>query len=98
MKHVIVNSSDQPSVCGRVMQLDDVFILSCLCRLVYKKIPKGHFTHIFIDKAEAASETECLIPLAGKKNKQKNPNTIMFCLIGLTLFNVIVCLFVICDI
>ncbi|XP_073326374.1 putative helicase mov-10-B.1 [Pagrus major] len=34
-------------------------------RLVTLGIPKGHFTHIFVDEAGHAMETECLIPLAG---------------------------------
>uniref|UniRef100_A0A671WYN2 RNA helicase n=1 Tax=Sparus aurata TaxID=8175 RepID=A0A671WYN2_SPAAU len=34
-------------------------------RLVTSGIPKGHFTHIFVDEAGNALETECLIPLAG---------------------------------
>lgn len=34
-------------------------------RLVTGGIPEGHFTHIFVDEAGQATETECLIPLAG---------------------------------
>ncbi|KAM8753806.1 putative helicase mov-10-B.1 isoform 4-T4 [Acanthopagrus schlegelii] len=34
-------------------------------RLVTSGIPEGHFTHIFVDEAGNALETECLIPLAG---------------------------------
>uniref|UniRef100_A0A667Y176 RNA helicase n=1 Tax=Myripristis murdjan TaxID=586833 RepID=A0A667Y176_9TELE len=39
--------------------------LSYLCRLVTGNIPAGHFTHIFVDEAGHAIETECLVPLAG---------------------------------
>lgn len=48
-----------------------LFVPSDLCRLVTSGIPKGHFTHIFVDEAGNALETECLIPLAGKENKQR---------------------------
>ncbi|XP_054641470.1 putative helicase mov-10-B.1 isoform X2 [Dunckerocampus dactyliophorus] len=34
-------------------------------RLVTGNLPKGHFTHFFVDEAGHATETECLIPLAG---------------------------------
>uniref|UniRef100_A0A667YAV5 RNA helicase n=1 Tax=Myripristis murdjan TaxID=586833 RepID=A0A667YAV5_9TELE len=34
-------------------------------RLVTGNIPAGHFTHIFVDEAGHAIETECLVPLAG---------------------------------
>ncbi|XP_061656428.1 putative helicase mov-10-B.1 isoform X2 [Syngnathoides biaculeatus] len=34
-------------------------------RLVTGNLPVGHFTHIFVDEAGQAKETECLIPLAG---------------------------------
>ncbi|XP_053277315.1 putative helicase mov-10-B.2 isoform X1 [Pleuronectes platessa] len=34
-------------------------------RLVTGGIPPGHFTHVFVDEAGHAVETECLIPLAG---------------------------------
>ncbi|XP_041860415.1 putative helicase mov-10-B.2 [Melanotaenia boesemani] len=34
-------------------------------RLVSGDIPAGHFTHIFVDEAGHAVETECLVPLAG---------------------------------
>uniref|UniRef100_A0A671X2L5 RNA helicase n=1 Tax=Sparus aurata TaxID=8175 RepID=A0A671X2L5_SPAAU len=34
-------------------------------RLVTGDIPEGHFTHIFVDEAGHAVETECLVPLAG---------------------------------
>ncbi|XP_068603628.1 putative helicase mov-10-B.2 [Brachionichthys hirsutus] len=34
-------------------------------RLVTGGIPEGHFTHIFVDEAGHAVETECLVPLAG---------------------------------
>ncbi|XP_040905865.1 putative helicase mov-10-B.1 [Toxotes jaculatrix] len=34
-------------------------------RLVTGGIPEGHFTHVFVDEAGHAVETECLIPLAG---------------------------------
>uniref|UniRef100_A0A3Q4B1I1 RNA helicase n=1 Tax=Mola mola TaxID=94237 RepID=A0A3Q4B1I1_MOLML len=34
-------------------------------RLVSADLPKGHFTHVFVDEAGHAIETECLIPLAG---------------------------------
>lgn len=44
-----------------------VCVLSYLCRLVTGGIPEGHFTHVFVDEAGHAVETECLIPLAGKK-------------------------------
>lgn len=47
-----------------------MYILSDLCRLVTGGIPAGHFTHIFVDEAGHAVETECLVPLAGTENKQ----------------------------
>uniref|UniRef100_A0A8C2ZIB9 RNA helicase n=1 Tax=Cyclopterus lumpus TaxID=8103 RepID=A0A8C2ZIB9_CYCLU len=34
-------------------------------RLVTGDIPVGHFTHVFVDEAGHAVETECLVPLAG---------------------------------
>ncbi|KAM7411859.1 hypothetical protein PAMA_021707 [Pampus argenteus] len=34
-------------------------------RLVSGNIPVGHFTHVFVDEAGHAVETECLVPLAG---------------------------------
>ncbi|XP_029011902.1 putative helicase mov-10-B.1 [Betta splendens] len=34
-------------------------------RLVSGGIPAGHFTHIFVDEAGHAVETECLVPLSG---------------------------------
>ncbi|CAK6951504.1 putative helicase mov-10-B.1 [Scomber scombrus] len=34
-------------------------------RLVTGNIPVGHFTHVFVDEAGHAVETECLVPLAG---------------------------------
>ncbi|CAN9516081.1 unnamed protein product [Ophioblennius macclurei] len=34
-------------------------------RLVTGGIPQGHFTHMFVDEAGHAVETECLIPMAG---------------------------------
>ncbi|XP_049608484.1 putative helicase mov-10-B.1 [Syngnathus scovelli] len=34
-------------------------------RLVTGNLPLGHFTHIFVDEAGHATESECLIPLAG---------------------------------
>ncbi|KAF7209890.1 putative helicase mov-10-B.1 [Nothobranchius furzeri] len=34
-------------------------------RLVSGNIPSGHFTHVFVDEAGHAVETECVVPLAG---------------------------------
>ncbi|XP_020785667.2 putative helicase mov-10-B.2 isoform X2 [Boleophthalmus pectinirostris] len=34
-------------------------------RLVSGNIPIGHFTHMFVDEAGHAVETECIVPLAG---------------------------------
>ncbi|XP_017270570.1 putative helicase mov-10-B.1 [Kryptolebias marmoratus] len=34
-------------------------------RFVSGAIPVGHFTHVFVDEAGHAVETECLVPLAG---------------------------------
>ncbi|XP_072305986.1 putative helicase mov-10-B.2 [Eucyclogobius newberryi] len=34
-------------------------------RLVSGNIPMGHFTHVFVDEAGHAVETECIVPLAG---------------------------------
>ncbi|KAG7228300.1 hypothetical protein INR49_009164 [Caranx melampygus] len=34
-------------------------------RLVTGGIPAGHYTHVFVDEAGHAVETECIIPLAG---------------------------------
>uniref|UniRef100_A0A667YRC3 RNA helicase n=1 Tax=Myripristis murdjan TaxID=586833 RepID=A0A667YRC3_9TELE len=39
-------------------------------RLVTGNIPAGHFTHIFVDEAGHAIETECLVPLAGTENNK----------------------------
>ncbi|XP_076596549.1 LOW QUALITY PROTEIN: putative helicase mov-10-B.1 [Chaetodon auriga] len=39
-------------------------------RLVTGGIPEGHFTHIFVDEAGQATETQCLIPLAGLLNPE----------------------------
>uniref|UniRef100_A0A8C2ZHY3 RNA helicase n=1 Tax=Cyclopterus lumpus TaxID=8103 RepID=A0A8C2ZHY3_CYCLU len=36
-----------------------------LDNLVAGDIPVGHFTHVFVDEAGHAVETECLVPLAG---------------------------------
>ncbi|CAL8367026.1 unnamed protein product [Lota lota] len=43
-------------------------IVTTLCtagRLVTGGIPTGHFSHVFVDEAGHAVETECIIPLAG---------------------------------
>ncbi|XP_034552596.1 putative helicase mov-10-B.2 isoform X2 [Notolabrus celidotus] len=34
-------------------------------RMVSGNIPAGHFTHVFVDEAGHAIETECIVPLAG---------------------------------
>ncbi|XP_020490711.2 putative helicase mov-10-B.2 isoform X1 [Labrus bergylta] len=34
-------------------------------RMVSGNIPEGHFTHVFVDEAGHAIETECIVPLAG---------------------------------
>lgn len=34
-------------------------------RLVSGNLPMGHFTHVFVDEAGHAVETECIVPLAG---------------------------------
>ncbi|XP_016535601.1 putative helicase mov-10-B.1 isoform X2 [Poecilia formosa] len=39
-------------------------------RFVSGDIPPGHFTHIFVDEAGHAVETECLVPLAGLLNTE----------------------------
>ncbi|XP_077369046.1 putative helicase mov-10-B.1 [Festucalex cinctus] len=39
-------------------------------RLVTGNLPMGHFTHIFVDEAGHATETECIIPLAGLLNPE----------------------------
>ncbi|XP_054905535.1 putative helicase mov-10-B.1 [Poeciliopsis prolifica] len=39
-------------------------------RFVTGGIPSGHFTHIFVDEAGHAVETECLVPLAGLLNTE----------------------------
>ncbi|KAK2851431.1 hypothetical protein Q5P01_007707 [Channa striata] len=39
-------------------------------RLVTGGIPEGHFTHVFVDEAGHAVETECLIALAGLVNPE----------------------------
>lgn len=51
----------------RVGKFAAAHVFSDHCRLVTGGIPEGHFTHIFVDEAGQATETECLIPLAGKK-------------------------------
>uniref|UniRef100_A0A096M4W4 RNA helicase n=1 Tax=Poecilia formosa TaxID=48698 RepID=A0A096M4W4_POEFO len=38
-------------------------------RFVSGDIPPGHFTHIFVDEAGHAVETECLVPLAGNREQ-----------------------------
>lgn len=42
-----------------------------LCRFVSGAIPAGHFTHVFVDEAGHAVETECLVPVAGTENKRQ---------------------------
>ncbi len=42
-----------------------VVTLSTAGRLVSAGIPVGHYTHIFVDEAGQATETDCLIPMAG---------------------------------
>ncbi|KAK7884271.1 hypothetical protein WMY93_027394 [Mugilogobius chulae] len=39
-------------------------------RLVSGNIPMGHFTHVFVDEAGHAVETECIVPLAGLLNPE----------------------------
>uniref|UniRef100_A0A8D0DA04 RNA helicase n=1 Tax=Sander lucioperca TaxID=283035 RepID=A0A8D0DA04_SANLU len=39
-------------------------------RFVSGDIPDGHFTHVFVDEAGHAVETECLVPLAGLLNAE----------------------------
>ncbi|XP_077429525.1 putative helicase mov-10-B.1 [Vanacampus margaritifer] len=39
-------------------------------RLVTGNLPMGHFTHIFVDEAGHATETECIIPVAGLLNPE----------------------------
>ncbi|XP_058491151.1 putative helicase mov-10-B.2 isoform X1 [Solea solea] len=39
-------------------------------RLVSGGLPVGHFTHVFVDEAGHAVETECLVPLAGLLDAQ----------------------------
>ncbi|KAM3618064.1 uncharacterized protein V6R79_014760 [Siganus canaliculatus] len=39
-------------------------------RLVSGNVPEGHFTHVFVDEAGHAVETECLVPLAGLCNPE----------------------------
>uniref|UniRef100_A0A3B3DLL0 RNA helicase n=1 Tax=Oryzias melastigma TaxID=30732 RepID=A0A3B3DLL0_ORYME len=43
-------------------------------RLVSGAIPVGHFTHVFVDEAGHAVETECLVPLAGEEDEQLDLN------------------------
>ena len=43
--------------------MNQVCVLSV--RLVTGGIPPGHFSHVFVDEAGHAVETECIIPLAG---------------------------------
>lgn len=56
-----------------------------VCRLVSGGISESHFTHVFVDEAGHAVETECLVPLAGKENK-----LMMFSLMVMSLFYVLV--------
>lgn len=49
-------------------------------------LPEDHFTHVFVDEAGHAVETECLVPLAGKQTR----SIMFFSIIVLNLFNVLV--------
>lgn len=49
-----------------------MYHVSDLCRLVTGGIPAGHFTHVFVDEAGHAVETECLVPLAGRDDKEQH--------------------------
>lgn len=62
----------------------NVLGFSYVCRLVTGGIPEGHFTHVFVDEAGHAVETECLVPLAGKENK-----LMMFSVMVMDLFYVL---------
>uniref|UniRef100_A0A673BL22 RNA helicase n=1 Tax=Sphaeramia orbicularis TaxID=375764 RepID=A0A673BL22_9TELE len=45
-------------------------------RLVSGNIPIGHFTHVFVDEAGHAVETECIVPLAGEEmSRLLNPES-----------------------
>lgn len=67
---VCYHSTPLLKYCGN--KFCNVCVLSYLCRLVAGGIPEGHFTHVFVDEAGHAVETECLVPLAGKEYKQHN--------------------------
>ena len=56
------------NLCGT--KFATMYHISDLCRLVTGGIPAGHFSHVFVDEAGKAVETECLIPLAGKRIKR----------------------------
>ena len=64
-----------------------MFSPSDLCRLVTGDIPEGHFTHIFVDEAGHAVETECLVPLAGKENGYFCNYSELVLFVGLTLLS-----------
>lgn len=57
-----------------------------ICRLVTEGLPEGHFTHVFVDEAGHAAETECLIPMAGKENKEHHVSTIVLNVLYVLIF------------
>lgn len=60
-----------PSEMRTVMTCGGKFTSLCVLfsRLVSGNIPTGHFTHVFVDEAGHAVETECIVPLAGEETK-----------------------------
>jgi helicase MOV-10 len=51
-----------------------VIVTTCLSGCVPPGIglPRGHFTHIFVDEAGQASEPECLVPIASVMGDETN--------------------------
>jgi hypothetical protein len=51
-----------------------VIVTTCLSGCVPSGIdmPRGHFTHVFVDEAGQASEPECLVPIANSLGNETN--------------------------
>lgn len=51
-----------------------VIVTTCLSGCVPPGVglPRGHFTHIFVDEAGQASEPECLVPITNSLGDETN--------------------------